>query len=83
VPRDAWMLDRKNTQASEEFFSDSIGANALQMEAIVAADSIPDLFERLEQAGVLLRLDQSLTPKCSTAQRSARWNWKHSGVSRT
>jgi hypothetical protein len=63
VPRDAWMLDRKNTQASEEFFSDSIGANALQMEAIVAADSIPNLFERLEKAGVLLRLDQSVTPK--------------------
>ncbi|MFT5484392.1 MAG: hypothetical protein ACI9GW_003057 [Halieaceae bacterium] len=63
VPRDAWMLDRKNTQANEEFFSDSVGANALQMEAIVAADSIPNLFERLEHAGVLLRLDNAVTPK--------------------
>jgi hypothetical protein len=63
MPRDAWLLDRKNTQANEEFFKDSVGANALQMEAIVAAQSIPNLFERLEEAGVLLRLDQSVVPK--------------------
>ncbi len=63
MPRDAWLLDRQNTQASEEFFKDSVGANALQMEAIVAAESIPNLFERLEEAGVLLRLDKSVVPK--------------------
>lgn len=63
MPRDAWLLDRKNTQASEEFFADSVGANALQMEAIVAAESIPDLFDRLEADGVLLRIDQSVRPK--------------------
>lgn len=63
MPRDAWLLDRRNTQPSEEFFNDSVGANALQMEAIVACESIPDLFKRLEAAGVLLRIDQSVTPK--------------------
>lgn len=62
MPRDAWLLDRKNTQPSEEFFMDSVGANALQMEAIVDAQSIPDLFERLESAGVLLRIDRTVTP---------------------
>lgn len=63
MPRDAWLLDRKNTQASEEFFADSVGANALQMEAIIAAKSIPDLFDRLEADGVLLRIDKSVRPK--------------------
>ncbi|MFK8050369.1 MAG: NAD(P)/FAD-dependent oxidoreductase [Halioglobus sp.] len=63
MPRDAWLLDRKNTQATEEFFADSVGANALQMEAIVAAESIPDLFDRLEADGVLLRIDQNVRPK--------------------
>lgn len=63
MPRDAWLLDRKNTQSTEEFFKDSVGANALQMEAINAAESIPDLFKRLESAGVLLRIDQNVAPK--------------------
>lgn len=63
MPRDAWLLDRRNTQPSEEFFEDSIGAQALQMEDIVAAESIADLFDRLEASGVLLRIDQSVRPK--------------------
>ncbi|MFK7977544.1 MAG: NAD(P)/FAD-dependent oxidoreductase [Halioglobus sp.] len=63
MPRDAWLLDRQNTQPSEEFFMSSVGSNALQMEAIIDCDSIPDLFARLERAGVLLRIDQSVTPK--------------------
>lgn len=63
MPRDGWLLDRKNTQSTEEFFADSIGANALQMEAIVASESIPDLFSRLENDGVLLRIDTNITPK--------------------
>ncbi len=63
MPRDAWLLDRKNTQSTEEFFTDAIGANALQMEAIVASESIPDLFSRLEKDGVLLRITTSVTPR--------------------
>ncbi len=63
MPRDAWLLDRRNTQTSPEFFSDSVGAQALQMEAIVASESIPDLFDRLEDSGVLLRIDQEVRPK--------------------
>lgn len=62
VSRDAWLLDRKNTQPTEEFFDFSIGAQAKQMEAAAAATSIPDLFDRLEQAGVLLRIDKNVRP---------------------
>ncbi|MBT8099649.1 MAG: NAD(P)/FAD-dependent oxidoreductase, partial [Gammaproteobacteria bacterium] len=39
VSRDAWLLNRKNTQPTEEFFFDAIGAQADQMQAIAAAES--------------------------------------------
>jgi hypothetical protein len=62
MPRDAWLLDRRNTQSNEAFFVNTIGAVASQFEAIAQAESITDLFDRLEQAGVLLRIDRSVRP---------------------
>ena len=62
MPRDAWWIDRKNTQPTREFFEHSIGAQVRQLEALGQAESIRDLFDRLEQAGVLLRLDPEVTP---------------------
>ena len=63
MPRDAWLIDRKNTQPTEEFFADAIGAQASQMEAIAASESVEDMFHRLEKAGVFLRIDTSIEPK--------------------
>lgn len=63
MPRDAWFLDRKNTQPTHEFFADSIGAQANQMEAIAESSSITDLFLRLEKSGALLRLDTDVLPE--------------------
>ncbi|MEQ3657773.1 MAG: NAD(P)-binding protein [Glaciecola sp.] len=63
MPRDAWLLDRENTQPTEEFFGSSIGAQASQMEAIAESTSINDMFERLERAGVFMRLDTNVWPK--------------------
>jgi hypothetical protein len=63
MPRDAWLLDRKNTQPTEEFFEYSMGAQAAQFEALAEATSITDLFDRLETAGVLLRIDKNVRPK--------------------
>lgn len=63
MPRDAWLINRKNTQPSAEFFTASIGAQAAQLEALAQATSIDNLFERLEQAGVLLRIDEQIKPK--------------------
>jgi hypothetical protein len=62
MPRDAWLLDRRNAQPTPEFFMSSIGAQAAQFEAIAQADSITNLFERLEAAGVLLRIYPEVTP---------------------
>ncbi|MEO0527320.1 MAG: NAD(P)/FAD-dependent oxidoreductase, partial [Bacteroidota bacterium] len=63
MPRDAWLLDRRNTQPTKDFFEYAIGAQANQFEAIVQAESIPDLFDRLETKGVLLRIDTNVRPK--------------------
>lgn len=63
VSRDAWLLDRENTQPTPEFFEASIGNIAAQFEAIAQSESIPDLFAKLEAAGVLLRIDPKVQPK--------------------
>jgi len=63
VSRDAWLIDRKLTQPSVEFFESTIGNQANQFEAIAKAESITDLFDRLEAAGVLVRIDQSVRPQ--------------------
>lgn len=63
MPRDAWLLDRQNTQPTEEFFTSSIGAQANQMEAIANSSSINDMFSRLEASGVFLRIDDKVWPQ--------------------
>lgn len=60
--RDAWLINRKNTQPSPEFFEDSIGTQANMFEAIAAASSKSDMFDRLESCGYFLRLDQNVRP---------------------
>lgn len=63
VPRDSWVIDRRTTQNGPEFFADSIGGQADQMEAFAAASSIDDLFLRLETCGAMLRVDTERTPE--------------------
>lgn len=62
VSRDAWLLNRKNAQPTMEFFNNSLGAQANQFEAIARADSITDMFDRLEDCGYFLRLDPTIRP---------------------
>ena len=63
VSRDAWLVDRKNTQPGEQFFETTMGNQVRQFEAVAAAESIPDLFKRLEEAGVIVRIDKEVIPK--------------------
>jgi hypothetical protein len=62
MPRDAWYLNRLNVQPGEEYFEHSYGAFASQAEAVAQADSISDVFKRLEAAGQLLRFDEAIEP---------------------
>ncbi|MEM1332613.1 MAG: NAD(P)/FAD-dependent oxidoreductase [Actinomycetota bacterium] len=62
VSRDAWMLDRRNTQPGLEFFEYTIGAQANQFRSIAESTSITDMFDRLEASGYFLRLDPEHRP---------------------
>jgi len=72
ISRDAWMLDRANAQPTEEFFMQAVGAQAAQVEAIAGADSIEDMFDRLEAGGCLLRLDENIRPSMFHAATISR-----------
>lgn len=62
ISRDSWFLDRRNTQMTEEFFFNSIGAAASQFESIAQATSPDDMFDRLVQSGYFLQLDPDHRP---------------------
>lgn len=63
MPRDAWLLDRANSQPGVENFDRSIAGTMGQFDAIVAATSVPDLFARLEQQGLIVRIDPKVQPQ--------------------
>lgn len=62
VPRDSWVLDRSNVQPGEEFFARFAKSLADQVQAVVQAGSIDDVFLRLEAAGEVSRIDPAVAP---------------------
>lgn len=62
MPRDAWLVDRTNVQPGEEFFTQSYGSFATQMEVLAQAESVDELFLKLEANGQLLRFDKAVQP---------------------
>lgn len=62
-PRDSWLVNRESTQPGLEFFHQAIGGFANQMEAMANATSVDDLFDRMEKAGLMLRIDQTIRPE--------------------
>ncbi|MCR9079065.1 MAG: NAD(P)/FAD-dependent oxidoreductase [Hyphomonadaceae bacterium] len=63
MPRDSWLMNRTTLQPGAEFFESTMRAQAVQMQALAEARSAEDLFDRLERAGVMLRLDPSVEPE--------------------
>ncbi|MEP3890675.1 MAG: NAD(P)/FAD-dependent oxidoreductase [Hellea sp.] len=63
VSRDAWLLDRENTQPTAEFFGSTMGAQAAQFESIANATSVEDMFDRLEESGYFVRIDKNTRPQ--------------------
>lgn len=63
MPRDAWLIDRKNTQPAIEFFGNTMEAQAAQFESIASADSITDMFDKLEACGYFLRIYKDTRPE--------------------
>jgi hypothetical protein len=62
MPRDSWLLSRLKTQPGIEFFDAVFGGQAAQMEAFAAGASVDDIFDRLEAAEVVLRIDPNVRP---------------------
>ncbi len=62
VPRDSWLLNRLRTQPGLEFFHETIGGQADLMEAFANAQSVDDLFLKLEAADIMLRIDPKVKP---------------------
>jgi hypothetical protein len=61
-PRDAWILDRAAIQPGSQFAKRVLRDISSQLAAVHEAESLPDLFDRLEAKGCLLRIDQSVDP---------------------
>jgi cation diffusion facilitator CzcD-associated flavoprotein CzcO len=60
-PRDAWVIDRATLQPREKVGSFIINW-AAAVEASAAATSVAGLFGRLEESGLLWRIDASIQP---------------------
>jgi hypothetical protein len=69
-PRDPWMLNRAVVQPNPVV---AFGLAADTMAAAAAAESLEDLFFRLEAAEVLLRVDTSVTPTMAKTPTLAAW----------
>jgi hypothetical protein len=69
-PRDPWMLNRAVVQPDPAVF---IGMAADTLHAAAEAASPDDLFCRLEDAGIMLRVDRSVTPTMAKTPTLAQW----------
>jgi hypothetical protein len=69
-PRDPWMLNRAVVQPDPAIF---IGMAADMMQAAAASSTLEEVFLRLEEAGVMLRIDRSVTPTMARAPTLGSW----------
>jgi hypothetical protein len=69
-PRDPWMLNRALIQPDPAIFLDMV---ADMMRLAGMAGSLPDLFLELEEAGIMLRIDRSVTPTMARAPTLGAW----------
>jgi hypothetical protein len=69
-PRDPWMLNRAAVQPDPVV---AFGMAADTMEAAAGAESLDELFLRLEAAGVMLRIDPAVTPTMAKTPTLGAW----------
>jgi hypothetical protein len=69
-PRDPWMLNRAMVQPNPAIF---IGMAAEILEIAASAPSPDDMFLGMEEAGVMLRIDRSVTPTMAKTPTLATW----------
>ena len=69
-PRDPWMLNRACVQPDPAV---ALGLAADTMAAAADAESLDDLFLRLEAAGVMLRIDTDVVPTMAKTPTLGTW----------
>ena len=69
-PRDPWMLNRAVVQPDPVV---ALGLAADTMAAAADAESLDDLFLRLEAAGVMLRIDRDVVPTMAKTPTLGTW----------
>ena len=69
-PRDPWMLNRAVVQPDPAV---ALGLAADTMAAAAGAESLDDLFLRLEAAGVMLRIDTDVMPTMTKTPTLGAW----------
>jgi hypothetical protein len=69
-PREPWMFNRAKVQPDPAIF---LGLAADIMQAGAEASSVEDLFLRMEDADVMLRIDRSVMPTMAKAPTLAKW----------
>jgi hypothetical protein len=62
LPRDPWLYNRAFMQPGRAFFAQTAGGLAEQFEIFATAESIEQLAERMEDAGLWLRVDKNVWP---------------------
>ncbi|MGV4928228.1 NAD(P)/FAD-dependent oxidoreductase (plasmid) [Streptomyces sp. BHT-5-2] len=70
MPRDSWLIDRAHTQPGD---SSALETEAARREAVAGASTVQELFTRLEDRGLLLRLSPDVEPtayRCATVARA-------------
>ncbi|GGU13613.1 pyridine nucleotide-disulfide oxidoreductase [Nocardioides albus] len=69
-PRDPWMINRALVQPDPAIF---LGMAADTMQLAERSTSLEDLFLRLEDAGIMLRIDRAVMPTMAKAPTLATW----------
>ena len=69
-PRDPWMLNRALIQPDPETY---LGMVAQLMQTAASAESLDALFLDLETAGIMLRVDPTVTPRMAKAPTLGTW----------
>lgn len=69
-PREPWMLNRAHIQPNPETYLDTV---AQMLRCSAEADSLDHAFLDMEEAGIMLRIDRSLTPTMARAPTLGLW----------
>ncbi|WP_095011366.1 NAD(P)-binding protein [Tsuneonella mangrovi] len=62
-PRDSWMMNRRFLQPAKVNFEGLIDFQRLHVLAAANSDTGEEMFARLEEGGVMLRIDPQVTPE--------------------